>query len=238
MSEQVHCTNRFLARLSDCDQKALFPRLGIVDLTQGATLHDVGQRFKAAYFPHDGIISLVVGLSTGDMVEAGTVGRDGVAGAEAGFKGTQPVNRAVVQIGGRASVVSADDLCALVDRSPGLRDRISLYQHFLLAQAQQCAACNATHPVERRLARWLLRCRDVADRDDINLTQDFIAEMLGVRRTSVSAVANSLSQAGLIECRRGCLRLLDVDGLRASACECYAAMNELSEAMLGFHPRP
>jgi len=238
VSEDAHCANRFLARLCESDQQTLFPCLGIVDLAQKTTLHDVGQPYKAAYFPHDGIISLVVNLSTGDMVEAGTVGRDGVAGAAAAFTGALPVNRAVVQIGGRASAISVDDLCAVIHRSPGLRDRITLYQDFLLAQAQQCAACNATHPVESRLARWLLRCRDIADRDDLNLTQDYIAGMLGVRRTSVSAVANNLREAGLIECRRGGLRLLDIDGLRATACECYEAMNEISEALLGYRPRP
>src|SRR5690348_7808042 len=147
VSEDAHCANRFLARLCESDQQTLFPCLGIVDLAQKTTLHDVGQPYKAAYFPHDGIISLVVNLSTGDMVEAGTVGRDGVAGAAAAFTGALPVNRAVVQIGGRASAISVDDLCAVIHRSPGLRDRITLYQDFLLAQAQQCAACNATHPV-------------------------------------------------------------------------------------------
>lgn len=232
-----HTANRFLARLPDVDREALFPRLRSLELVQHAVLHEVGEPFKVIWFPHSGIVSLVVDLASGEMIEAGTVGRDGVVGAAAGFVGTIAVNRAVVQMGGTASAIAAEELRALVDRSHALRNRLFVCEDFLLAQAQQCAACNASHPVERRLARWLLRCRDVAYCDEIALTHEFVAEMLGVRRSSVTIVTTTLQRAGLIECRRGRIRLLDMHGLRATACECYEAINDVSERLLGYRPR-
>ncbi len=233
LPQTSHTANRFLASLTEPDQKALFPNLRVTELELHAVLHDTGDHFRAAYFPHSGIISLVVHLRSGDMIEAGTVGLDGVVGGAAGFAGARAVNRAVVQAAGRASVASAESLRALADASATFRNGLFVQQHFLLAQAQQCAACNATHPIERRLARWLLRCRDLANGDDLTLTQEFLAEMLGVRRTSVSIVASSLQRAGLIETRRGIIRLTDLDGLRASACECYEAINDASERLRG-----
>jgi CRP-like cAMP-binding protein len=102
-----------------------------------------------------------------------------------------------------------------------------------LAQAQQSAACNATHTLEERLSRWLLRCRDLLDSDEIPLTQEFLAEMLGVRRTSVTLVASALQRSGLIQYRRGHIRLLDLEGLRESACECYATIKAHAGRLLG-----
>jgi CRP-like cAMP-binding protein len=236
LAQSSNTANLFLARLAEHDQKALFPNLEVVDLEQHAVLHDVGDPLRAVYFPHSGIISIVVHLRSGDMIEAGTVGLDGMIGGGAGFGEAVAVNRAVVQVAGHASVAAAYDLRAVADGSPTLRNQLFVQQQFLLAQAQQCAACNGTHPIERRLARWLLRCRDIAKRDDLPLTQEFVAEMLGVRRSSVSIVANALQRAGLIETRRGIFRLLDLDGLRASACECYEAVNDLSERLLGHRP--
>jgi CRP-like cAMP-binding protein len=223
-----------LACLPQSDQEALSAHLGVAELAPRQILHNPGERFSAVYFPHEGIVSLVVDLSTGEMVEAGTVGRDGVVGGAAAFVGAVPLSRAVVQVGGLASVIRADDLCRFADQNPRLRTKLFLYQYFLLAQAQQCAACNASHPVERRLARWLLRCRDLAGRDDIRLTQEFLAEMLGVRRSSVSLVANTMQSAGLIQYRRGYIRLIDIEALRKAACECYAALNSLSALLLGY----
>jgi CRP-like cAMP-binding protein len=236
LSRSLHTANRFLARLPEPEQKALFSNLELVELNQHQVLHEMGRPIEAVYFPHSGIVSLVVDLKSGDMVEAGTVGCDGVAGGAAGFGRVEALNRAVVQVAGSASSVTAKELRALADGSPELRGQLFSQQQFLLAQAQQCAACNGIHPIERRLARWLLRCRDIAHRDELELTQEFVAEMLGVRRTSVSMVANILQRAGLIETRRGSVRLLDIDGLRANACECYAVICDLSERLLGYRP--
>jgi CRP-like cAMP-binding protein len=232
VSTDAYLSNRLLACLPQSDRDVLSAHLSIEELAPRQILHNTGERFSAVYFPHEGIVSLVVDLSTGETIEAGTVGRDGVIGGAAAFVGAFALNRAVVQVGGLASVIHPDDLCRFTDRNPTLRTKLFLYQDFLLAQAQQCAACNASHPVERRLARWLLRCRDLAGRDDIRLTQEFLAEMLGVRRSSVSLVANTMQSAGLIKYRRGQIRLLDIEALRKSACECYGVLNSLSALLL------
>ena len=113
--------------------------------------------------------------------------------------------------------------------------RTALFRHeqIVLVQAQQSAACNATHTVEARLARWLLRCRDLQGSDDLLLTQEFVAEMMGVRRTSVSVVANTLQQAGFIRYRRGHIRILNLEGLQETACECYQTIKTHSDRLLG-----
>jgi CRP-like cAMP-binding protein len=144
----------------------------------------------------------------------------------------------VVQLAGRASVVDVGHVRSLAAGSVGFRTMLMRHEQFVMAQAQQSAACNASHTVEARIARWLLRCRDLAGSDDIALTQEFLAEMMGVRRTSVSLVANALQQAGLIKYRRGHIRLLDVGGLQASACECYETVKKHSERLLAWPTHP
>ncbi len=235
MSRHLHYGNQILARLPEAEKALLSPHLKRVDLGRNTIVHKFGEPFSAVYFPHDGIVSLVIDLSTGDTVETATVGREGVVGGAAGF-GAVAVNRAVVQVGGSASMIHAGDFRPLLNRSPTFRDMVALYQHFILAQAQQCAVCNTRHPVEQRLARWLLRCRDLTDWTDIPFTHEFMADMLGVRRSSVSLVANTLQRAGLIDYRRGRVRLLNIEGLRASACECYGLINEISERLLLHRP--
>ena len=143
------------------------------------------------------------------------------------------LNRAVVQVAGSASVLEADVFCEFAEGSVTFRATLARHEQFILAQAQQSAACNACHPLEARLARWLLRCRDLQHSDDIQLAQEFLAEMLGVQRTSVSIVANILQQAGLIRYRRGHIRIVDVESLRDSACECYNTVKSHSDRLLG-----
>lgn len=225
--------NQLLARLAEPEREALLPHLRTVELVGGQVLHDVGERYKAAYFPHEGIVSMVVTLSNGDMVEAATVGRDGVVAGAAALAGAVALSRAIVQVRATASTIEPDALRLVTERSAGLRTKLMLFQHYMLAQAQQCAACNALHPVERRLARWLLRCRDLTGRSDMTLTQEFLAEMLGVRRSSVSLVANALQRAGVIDYRRGQVRLLKIERLNELTCECYEALNSLSRRLFG-----
>jgi CRP-like cAMP-binding protein len=119
-----------------------------------------------------------------------------------------------------------------VGQSPNLRAKLNRHEQFLYAQAQQAAACNVSHALEARLARWLLRCRDLAHSEDLALTQAFLADMLGVRRTSVSLVANTLQQAGFIRYHRGHIRILNADGLKESACECHESLRAHSDRLL------
>jgi CRP-like cAMP-binding protein len=127
--------------------------------------------------------------------------------------------------------VGTDDRRAKAQESATFRANVARHEQFLLAQAQQAAACNAAHSLEQRLSRWLLRCHDLVG-SEIRLTQEFLAEMLGVRRASVTLVAQVLQQAGLIEYRRGHVKLLDINGLRESACECYSTISAHGTALL------
>ena len=217
----IHSSNQILATLTAADRDALLPHLKVVELPQELVLFDAGDPIKAVYFPHMGIVSLVVDLTSGDMIEAAMIGQDGVVGGSAALNGDLSLNKAVVQLTGRASVVDVEHVRSLAEGSVAFRTALMRHEQFVLAQAQQTAACNASHAVEARISRWLLRCRDLAGSDDFGLTQEFLAEMMGVRRTSVSLVANTLQQAGLIKYRRGHIRVLDVEGLQDAACECY-----------------
>ena len=126
-----------------------------------------------------------------------------------------------------------DGFCRLAEQDGEFKDKLARHEQYVLAQAQQAAACNATHALEPRLARWLLRCRDLLRSDDIALTQEFLSEMLGVRRSSVTLVAIALQDAGLIRYQRGHIRVIDVEGLMDCACECYETIRSEGERLLG-----
>jgi CRP-like cAMP-binding protein len=228
-----HTSNHFLASLAAADRSALLPHLKDFELPQETVLFEIGDTISAVYFPLAGVVSLVVDLASGEMIEAAMIGRDGLVGGSAAFDGTISMNRAIVQIAGSASVLDVDVFQELAGHSATFRSRVTRHEQFLMAQAQQSAACNATHALEARLARWLLRCRDMLGSEDIQLTQEFLAEMLGVRRTSVSLVAHMLQQAGLITYRRGHIRILNAEGLQESACECYETIKAHAGRLLG-----
>jgi CRP-like cAMP-binding protein len=228
--------NRFLAALSPDLLDRLTPRLTAVRLLQGATVFEVGQPIENALFLQSGGISLVVPMQDGQMVEAAIVGNDSVLGGAAALGGEIALTKALVQIGGNASAVDIKTIRQLAGESDEFRASLVRHEQGILAQAQQSAACNVTHPVEARLARWLLRSRDVTGSSMLPLTQEFIAEMLGVRRTSVSVAAYMLQEAGFIRYRRGHIQILDGEGLRATACECYGAVKAQHERLFATDP--
>src|ERR1043166_870620 len=224
--------NLFLAALPEADFAALRPHLRTVELPQGAVLYEIGASIHQVYFPHSGIVSLVVDLASGDIIESAMIGRESIVGASAGLNGQVSVCKAIVQIAGAATALDSHRLRHLADTSAACRTALFRHEQLVLVQAQQAAACNATHTIDARLARWLLRCRDLQGSDDLLLTQEFISEMLGVRRTSVSVVANTLQQAGLVRYRRGHIRILDLEGLQEAACECYQTVKSQAERLL------
>jgi CRP-like cAMP-binding protein len=193
-------------------------------LVHEAVLAEAGDPVVRAYFPHSGVISLVVSLAGGEMVEVAMVGRDGVFGASAALDDGVSLHDAIVQLPGAASTVDIARLRTAAGQSESLRNTLIRHEQIVLVQAQQSAACNATHAVEARLTRRLLRARDLAGSDSIPLTQEFLALMLGVRRNSVSLVANTLQQAGVIRYRRGHIEIIDLEGLREGCCECYGVV--------------
>jgi CRP-like cAMP-binding protein len=232
MQQKQQSSNGLLASLPAADFAALQPHLTPLKLDHEAVLFEAGESVKRVYFPHIGIISLVVDLATGETIETGMVGRDSVVGGSSALDGKIALNKAIVQIPGEASVLELDRLRSFADKSIAFRTTLIRHEQVILVQAQQSAACNASHALEARLARWLLRCRDLMTSDSLELTQEFLGQMLGVRRTSVTLVASSLQQAGLIKYRRGHIHIIDVEGLRDVACECYETVKSHSDRLL------
>ena len=195
--------NLLLASLSESDAAALRPHLKSVHLEHEKVLFEAGSEVTDVYFPTGAIVSLVVGLSSGEIIEAAMVGKDGVVGAFAALGGNIPVNRGIVQLAGPAMTCKVSELRSAVLQSQSLLSTLFRHEQTVYAQASQSAACMAAHQVEARLCRWLLRARDLADTDNLQFTQEFLAEMLGVKRTSVTLHARTLQQAGMIKYSRG-----------------------------------
>jgi CRP-like cAMP-binding protein len=223
--------NSFLSSLSEGDLTALRPHLREIKLEQGKVLFEEGSRIEHQHFPVGGVVSFVVMMSDGNSVEAGMLGKDGVVGASAALDGPRALNRAIVQVAGGAMVIETARLRAAVAASAALREKLYQHDQLLWVQAQQSAACNALHQVEERLCRWILRTADVIENQTVHLTQEFVGQMLGVRRTSVTLAARHLQTLGYIKYRRGRIEIIDGEGLREASCECYEAFNRVRERM-------
>jgi CRP-like cAMP-binding protein len=224
--------NRLLAALHPADFSLLKPHLKRIVLEQGVLLHEQEDPVEQAYFPQSGMISLLAVMGDGQAIETATVGREGTVGAMAGLGPAHASSRAVVQVAGTAWVITTSQLQAAVRQSEHLRNVILQYKETLLAQVQQTAGCNALHKAEARLARWLLQTRDRVDSDRVPLTQEFLSQMLGLRRTTVTMVAGVLQKAGLIAYRRGHVEIIGRTGLEQAACECYGIIRRRTEQAL------
>jgi CRP-like cAMP-binding protein len=211
---------------------AIEPHLRDVPLTFGDTVADSGELVRYVYFPVAGVVSLVVEMQVGEMIETAMVGRDGVVNGTCALDGKVSLHKGIVQVAGAAVRIDPDVLRQLAHEFGPLQSLLIRHEQVLLAQAQQSAACNAGHTVEARMCRWLLRIRDLTQSDEMKLTQEFLGQMLGVTRPSVSLVASTLQRAGLIEYRRGNIRLLDIEQLEESACECRATVKSHYERLL------
>jgi CRP-like cAMP-binding protein len=229
---QPHSSNLLLASLPPENMAALLPHMQVVQLPQETVLFEAGDTIKAIYFPHTGLVSIVVDLGSGEMIETAMLGRDSLVGGSAAIDDDIALNRAVVQVAGAASVVDVGTFRGLAQQSRSFNDTLARHRQFILAQAQQSAACHAAHTLEARLSRWLLRCQDLLGSDEVALTQEYLAEMLGVRRSSVTVVASTLQRAGFINYRRGHIRIIDGEGLRETACECYETLKAQGKRLL------
>ncbi len=218
--------NLLLASLSNADFAIVQPWLSATVLKQGTLLHEAGEPIDSVYFPHSGMLSLLAVMTDGAGVEIAMVGRESIAGAMAGVGLNRAISRTVVQLPGHGSRITAQHFRTAVGQSNTLKDQIILHNEGLMAQVQYTAACNSLHKLEARLCRWILQTRDRADSDELPLTQEFLAEMLGVRRTTVTIVAQLLQQSGLIRYHRGHIKIVDRAGLEKSSCECYRSIRE------------
>lgn len=225
--------NSLLDALPAGDHAFLAPHLIQVELERGRLLYDPGDAIEHVYFPHDGVISLMTLMENGAAIESATIGPEGALGLMAAVAPRQSLSRAIVQTPLRAARIGAERLHEAWERSPALRDLVDRHSEALYGHAIQSVACNALHSVEARFCRWLLTCHDRISTDTVALTQELLADMLGVQRTTVTAVARSLQEKGFIRYRRGVVDIMDRAGLQALACECYGVIRNHYHRLLG-----
>lgn len=220
--------NIILLAIADHEFNILRSRLEPVELPRHFIMNDPGQAIHDAYFLNDGMTSLVVLTKDGRSVEVGIVGREGMVGIPltAGLK--RGSFQAIMQIGGSGLRISSDDLLDALSSSTELGTKLGQYVLMHGLQVGQIAACNRLHEVDQRLARWLLMCQDRVDSAFLPLTHEFLAQMLGTGRPSVSLAAAILEQSGLIENHRGRVRIINRKNLEAAACECYDVIQQFN----------
>lgn len=217
--------NRLLAALSVEEYEELAPHLETVSLNLSEILFHPDEELQHVHFPVESVISLLTNLEDGTGMEVGLAGREGMVGISA-FLGGSETKVATVQHQGTALRLRADKLREEFRAGGALQNALLRYTHALMSQISQSVVCNARHHVEGRLARWLLMFHDRVESNEFELTQEFMANMLGVRRASVTEVANKLQEMNLINYQRGHFKILDRKGLEAFTCECYPAVKE------------
>jgi CRP-like cAMP-binding protein len=226
--------NHLLAVLPSSEFLELRPYLATVRLDAKTRLAEPNRPIEAVYFPLDAVISVsAVGENDDDAVEVGSVGCEGMAGLPVFFGAVRSISRIMVQIGGEAERMEAGVLQREVSRNDAFRRLLQLYAQGFMTQIAQSTACNRLHAAEERLARWLLICRDRVGRDDIPITHETMAVMLGVRRATVTEAAGSLQRDGLIRYRRGVVSIVDRPRLEVACCECYGIVREEFDRLLG-----
>lgn len=216
--------NELLLTLPRAESDLFLPKLELVRLTTHHVLHEPGDTLKSAYFCNSGLISILCVFPNGKSIEVGLVGKEGFIGVPllAGFRTASTL--AIVQIEATALRVNSEVLAAMLLRCPVLERRLQQFAQVAAMQTTQIAACNRLHEVDERLARWLLMCADRIASNSIPLTQEFLAQMLGTRRSSVTVAAGILQKARLISHTRGDVEIVDRPRLEEAACECYALM--------------
>jgi len=219
-----HVGNRLLGALPPDVMARLNDDLHLVSLASETVLFEPGDPIEQVYFPQSGLISLMVMTRDGDAIATGTIGREGAVGLHRGLGERRSFSRATAQVAGHVSVIAASKFELAIGASAAARDVICDYTELLWAESQQLAACNAVHDAASRLCRSLLQSADRAGSDQLPLTQEALANALGVRRTSVTLLAQGLQRKGVIRYARGMIHILDRSRLEACACECYQVM--------------
>jgi CRP-like cAMP-binding protein len=218
--------NRLLAFLPKEDFVLLKPHLKAVRLVHGEPVAEIGKRFNRVIFIESGAVSYVSRMNDGTEVESLSIGREGAVGLVASVGPGIALRSASVQISGEGLAIGPKEMRAAFERSEAIRDMAMRYTTLQLSQVMQSAACNARHSVEARLARWLLTGVDRIDDGLLEFKHDYLADTLGVTRTSVTLAARSLQSAGLILYSRGKIRLIDIGGLKDASCECYGVLRK------------
>lgn len=232
--------NRFLPAFGD-DVELIRPSLRAVTLRAGQILCEAGERIERAYFLHDGAVSKLAPFEDGGEIECALIGREGAVGVLAALGLTTAVTRDVCHVTSHAWMIERRTLVDASRRSTRIHDVLDRYCGWKLGCAIRYGACNARHSVTERLGRWLLTCSDVLESDEISLSQDVFAKMLGVQRSSINPVLQHLRAKGVISLTRSKVKIIDRRRLRMIACECYGVIRELEDELfrdLGMTPRP
>jgi CRP-like cAMP-binding protein len=231
-----HRDNRLLAAFEPDDFTCLEPHLEVVHLKRRQVLYEIGDTIRYAYFPHDTVISLVAVMEDGSAAEMSLYGPEGVVGLIAAGVTRQSIGRYIVQLTGTASRIDIDLMDKVISARPNIQRLMRHFTEATVARILQSVACNALHSVEARCCRFILMIYYRLDQDVLALTHEFLAERLGVQRTTVSAVMSKLQSRGLISKARGGIIVTDPSGLEAEACECYGRIRDALERVLPYAP--
>ena len=224
-SHNGSAANHLLDALPVAERTVLMSQLRPAHLIVKTVLFDPGQPIESVYFPLDGVISLVTPLADGNIVEVATIGNEGIVGVPLVAGGSLAV-RAISQVGGRSLRMDARAFATEFERLDGFRSLVQRYIQALFGQISQAAACNRLHSNEERLSRWLLMSHDRVGTDTFPITHEFLGQMLGSRRATVTLSAGLLQAAGLIKYHRGRVTIVDREGLESVSCECYALIKQ------------
>lgn len=227
--------NHLLAALPPAIQQRLFPMLELVPLPLGKVLYESGDTMRYVYFPTDSIVSLLYVMESGASAEISVVGKDGIVGVSLFMGGESTSSRAVVQSAGSAYRLAGQKLKDEFNRHSELMQLLLRYTQSLITQMAQTAVCNRHHSIDQQLCRWLLLSLDRLPDNKLTMTQELIANMLGVRREGVTEAAGKLQKLGVIDYCRGHITVLDRSKLEALSCECYAVVKRESDRLLPQH---
>lgn len=238
MSSSVAIQNDLLAAFPQAVLEGIEPRLRRFTLKTGDIVNDPGDRLQHVVFPENGIISVINVLQEGRAIEVGTIGREGMTGVPALLGGDLVPYRYVVQIPGTALRLSMTDMLHAARADDAMTQLLVRYYVAFTSQIMQSVACAGLHSVEQRCCRWLLTTHDRVDADHFSLTHEYLAAMLGTRRTSVSQVLKSIRDRGLIDYHRGTIAIVDRRGLESCSCECYHTVADIFQRISGGRHTP
>lgn len=225
--------NRLLTLLSPADLKRIAPHMRRVQTNVRDSLWEPNQPIDTVYFPLTSVNSIIAIDEQGGEVEVGTIGNEGLVGLPVFLGATAAPGRAFTQIAGESERMSTTEFLHAVQTMPSLRDVLQLYTQGFVSLVSQSVACNRLHSPDQRLARWLLSCADRVGGDQFAMTQEFMGQMLGVRRATVNEAAQALQERQLLQYSRGILRITDHEGLVAAACPCYRIVRDEFDKLLG-----
>lgn len=225
--------NRLLACLPQSELDLLLPHFELVSLAHGEHVIVPDVPIQHNYFPLNALLSLVTTMEDGASVESGIIGREGMSGIPVLLKANQTTMPTFTQVPGDALKIRAEIIRQAYDRRGALHDLLNRYMHTVVIMGSYSTACNALHKIEARMAKWLLMSSDGVGSDEFNLTHEFLAVMLGVRRASVSEIASALRNDGLIHYSRGQIKIINREGLETVSCECYHKTKSEYERLFG-----